>query len=66
MAAGRVIAEPGAPRTPAIAADQIGGDAAFVEKDILADVAEWEPGPPAAAFSDDVRPSLFVGVYRFF
>jgi len=66
MAAWGVIAKARATRTPTIAADQIRRDAAFVEKDVLSDIAERQPRPPSAPFSDDVRPSLFVGVYGFF
>jgi hypothetical protein len=66
VTAGRVIAEPGAAGTPAIAADHIGRDPALVEKDVLVDIAKRQPGAPPAAFSDDVGPALFVGVNRFF
>jgi hypothetical protein len=40
MTTGGVVVEPGAPRTATVAAQEIGGDAAFVEKDILAGVVQ--------------------------
>jgi hypothetical protein len=66
VAARGVIAQARAPRTPAVTADQIGRDAALVEKDVLPHIAEREPGAPPASFSDDVGAPLFVGVYGFF
>jgi hypothetical protein len=66
MAARRVIAEPGAPQTSAVAAQQIGRHAAFIEEDVLADVAERQPRTPLASGRDDVRSSLLVGVDGFF
>lgn len=66
MAEGRVIAEALAARTPAIAAEQIRRHPAFIEEDVLADVTERLPVAPARAGHDDIRPTLFVGVYGFF
>ena len=66
MTARRVIAKPRAPETATIAPEQVGGDAAFVQEDVLPHVAQREPGAPATALRGDVRPSLFVGVYGFF
>jgi hypothetical protein len=66
MTARRVIAEPCPAKTPAIAAEQIGGDAAFIEEHVLPHVTQRQPVPPTAALGGDVRPTLFVGVYRFF
>ena len=66
MTAGCVIAEPRAAQTPSIAAKQVGGDAALIEEDVLADVAERLPVPPPTPLSGDVGPTLFVGVNRFF
>ena len=66
VTAGRVIAEPRAARTPAVAPQQIGRDAAFIEKDVLPHVAQRLPLAPSATLSHDVGPALFVGVYRFF
>ena len=63
---GRVIAQARAQRTSPIAPQQIGGHAAFVEKDVLAHVAQRLPGAPAAARGGDIRAALFVRVYRFF
>jgi hypothetical protein len=62
----RVIAEPRASETPAVAAEQVGRDAALVEKDVPLGVPQREAVPPAASLSGNVGPSLFVGVYRFF
>jgi hypothetical protein len=66
VAARRVIAEPLAARTPAVASDEVGGDAALIEEDVLARIAKRQPGPPASALSGDVGAALFVGVKRFF
>ena len=66
MAAGRVIAQPHPTRAAAIPPQQIGRDAAFINKDVLAPVSQRQPVAPASAFSRDVGPSLFVGVYVFF
>ena len=62
----RVIVEARAPETPAIAAKEVGRDTAFIEKDVLARVAERQPVSPAAAVSGDVGAPLLVGVDRFF
>jgi hypothetical protein len=40
MAAGRVIAQPDASETATVSAQQIGGDAAFIEKDGLPGVVQ--------------------------
>jgi len=64
--AGRVVVETLASKTAAIPAEQVGRDAAFIEKDVLAHVAEGQPPSPAASLSRDVGPSLFLGVDRFF
>ena len=66
VAARRVIAEARAPRTPAVAPQEIGRHAAFIEKDVLPQVAERLPLAIVASLSDDVGAALFVGVYRFF
>ena len=66
MAAGRVIAQAHAAETAAVAAQQIGRDAAFVDVDVLPGVAQRQPVPPAAPLSGDVGSPLFVGVYGFF
>ena len=64
--AGRVIVEPRAAGTAAIPAQQVRGDAALIEKDVLPNIAQWLPVPPLAPCDRDIRPPLFVGVYRFF
>ena len=66
MPARGVIAQPHAAGTAPVAAQQIGGDATFIEKDVLPGVAQRQPVAPAAPLSDDVGTSLFVGVDRFF
>ena len=66
MAAGRVIAQPHATETAAVSAQQVGRDAAFIDKDVLPGVAQRQPVAPAAPLSRDVGAPLFVGVYRFF
>lgn len=66
VTAGRVIAEARAARAAAIPAQQIGCDAALVEEEILADVAQGLNASPLTACGRDVRPTLFVGVYGFF
>jgi hypothetical protein len=66
VTARRVIAEPRAARTPAVAPQQISRDAAFIEKDVLPQVAQRQPLAPLATLNDDVGTALFVGVDRFF
>jgi hypothetical protein len=66
MAVGRVIVQATAPQTASVATDQVRGHPAFIDEDPLAYVAQRQPGPPVAALSRDVGPTLFVGVNRFF
>jgi hypothetical protein len=66
VTAGRVVRESGAARTPPIASQEIGRDTAFIENNVLADIAKRLPRAPAPTVSGDVRPPLFVGVDRFF
>ena len=66
MAAGGVIQEVHAPRAASVTAQQIGGDARFVDEDVAARVVQRLRLLPPAAGGGDVRPSLLVGVYRFF
>jgi hypothetical protein len=66
VAIGSVIVQSAAAQTAAIPAEQIRGDAAFVDEHPLAHVAQWHPRAPVAALSRDVGPALFVGVHRFF
>lgn len=66
VAAGSVIAEAGAARTAAVAAQQVGRDARFVDKHILSGVTQRQAISPLAAGHHDIRPALFVGVYRSF
>ena len=66
MAARCVIVPAHAAETAPVAAQEIGRDAAFIEKDVLRGVAERQPGAPAAPLNGDVGSPLFVGVYGFF
>ena len=66
VSAGRVIAEPQAAWAAAVAPQQIGRHARFVEKDEMPGIAERLRLLPVAAGRGDVRATLFVGVYGFF
>ena len=66
MTAGGVIGQAHAAATAPVAAQQVGRDAAFIEKDVVPGVAQRQPVAPPAPLSDDVGAALFVGVYRFF
>jgi hypothetical protein len=66
MTARGVVMKAGAARAAAIASQQVGRDAAFIEKDILPDIVERLRRAPAPTLSGDVGPALFGGVYRFF
>ena len=66
MAAGRVVLQPDAARAAAVAAQQVRRHPAFIEKHVLAHVAQRLPGLPLSPGRGDIRASLFVGVYRFF
>jgi hypothetical protein len=66
MSARGVVTEPGASRAAAVTPEEVRRHAAFIEKDILTDIAEWLGVPPPPALSGDVGPPLFVGVYGFF
>jgi hypothetical protein len=66
MTAGRVIAKARAAQTAAVSPEQIRRDPAFIQKQILRYMAERLPRPPLPPSRGDIRPTLFVGVYRFF
>ena len=66
VSAGRVIAEPQAAWAAAVAPQQIGRDAGFIEKDEVPGIAQRLRILPVAAGRGDVRTALFVGVYGFF
>jgi hypothetical protein len=66
MTTGGVVVQPRAARTAPVAPQQIRGDAALVQKDVLGGVVQRERGLPLPALRGDVRPSLFVGVNGFF
>ena len=66
MTAGGVIAKPYASGTASVAAQEVGRDAAFIDKDIPPGVAQRQPVAPATPLSCDVGTPLFVGEYRFF
>lgn len=66
VAAGREITEPRAAGTPAVAAEQVGRDAALIKKDELRCIAERLALTPPATRRDNIRSALLGGVYRFF
>ena len=66
MAAGRVIAQARAAQTAAVPTQQIRRDPAFIQKQILRYVAKRLPRLPLPSGRGDIRPTLLVGVYRFF
>lgn len=66
MAAGGVIVQPDAARTAAIPSQQVGRHTAFIEKHVLAHVAQRLPGLPLSPRRGDIRAALLVGVDGFF
>jgi len=66
MAARRVVADPRAPGASSIAAQQVGGHAGFIHEHVLAGIVNRLRVSPLPAGGGHVRPTLFVGVYRFF
>lgn len=62
----RVVTQPRTARTPAVAPQQVGRDAGFVEKDEVARISERLVILPPPPRPGDVSASLFVGEYRFF
>lgn len=66
MAARGVIVQPDAARTAAVPSQQIGRHATFIEKHVLAHVAQRLPPLPLSPGRGDIRASLLVGVYGFF
>ncbi len=66
VAARRVVMQPCAAGAAPVAAQQVGGDPRFVDEDIGPRIVQGLGVPPASTGGDDVRPALFVGVYRFF
>ena len=66
VAARRVIVEPRAAQTAAKPSQQVGRHPTFIEKPILAHLAQGLPQPPLPPIGRDIRPSLFIGVYGFF
>ena len=66
VAARRVIAQAHATGTAPVAAQEIRRDARFIDEDVAARVVQGLGVLPPAASGGDVRPSLLVGVYRFF
>jgi hypothetical protein len=55
-----------APQTPRESPQQIRRDATFIEKPILAHVAEGLPPSPLPPLGGDIRSALFIGVNGFF
>jgi hypothetical protein len=66
VTARRVVARARPAQAPRVATDQIGGDARFVDKDVLARIMEGQRRLPATSGGRDVRASLFVGANGFF
>ena len=66
MATRGVIVQPDAARAAAVPSQQIGRHATFIEKHILAHVAQRLPRLPLSPGRGDIRASLLVGVYGFF
>ena len=62
----RVIPEAHPTRAAPVPPNQIRRDAALVEKDVAAHIAQWLPVLPPPSRGRDVRPTLLVGVYGFF
>lgn len=52
--------------TPPVAAQQVGGDAAFIQEHIPVNLPQRLPGAPLATRRHHVRAPLFVSVYGFF
>ena len=61
-----MIMEPRTSQTAAEPAQQVGRHATFIEKPILAHVAQGLRVAPLASGGRDIRPSLFIGVDGFF
>jgi hypothetical protein len=61
-----VVPEPQPTRAPAVAPEQIGGDAGFVEEYVLAGIAQPQAVLPVATSGGDISAALFVGVDGFF
>ena len=61
-----VIVDAGAPPTPAVATQQVGGDPAFIQKDEPPRVNRRRDASPVRPGRGDVRPILFGGAYRVF
>ena len=66
MTARRVIVQPRAARTTAIAAQEVSRHTALVEEDILCRIVQRLRVAPLPTPRRDVSAPLFVGVHRFF
>ena len=66
VAAGRVVLQTCPARAAPIPTQEIRRHTTFIEKDVLAHIAQRLPRPPLASGGGDVRPALFVGEYGFF
>jgi hypothetical protein len=62
----RVIVNAGAPAAPPITPEQIGGDAAFIEKDEPGGVNRGSQVTPSRPGRRDISAILFGRAYRFF
>jgi hypothetical protein len=66
MTVGRVIAKAHAAWTPTITAQQIRGDARFIDEDVAPRIVQGEGVLPPASARSDVSAALFVGEDGFF
>jgi len=66
MTARGVVVEARAAEAPTIAAQEVGRHPALVDEDVLACVAQRQPGAPLTTLGRDVSSPLFVGVDGFF
>jgi hypothetical protein len=63
MAARRVIPNARPAQAARVAAQQVGGDAGFINDDVLSRVVERQRLAPPPPGDRDIRATLFVGVY---
>jgi hypothetical protein len=61
-----VIPDAHASRAARVATNQIRRDAGLIDKQVLSRVVQGLRFVPLASRGRDIRPTLFVGVHRFF
>ena len=66
MPARRIVPQSQTARTPPVPAQEISGDAGFLDEDVAARVVDGLRVLPLPPGRGDIRAPLFVGVYRFF